>query len=131
MIVRMIETERLKIIALKYEELNLLINDIEKLEKKLNCKYEATSIVGFFKEILNNQLQITCNDKENYEWHSFWLMIRKSDNIVVGMIDFKDVPNYKGEVEIGYGLGENFEKQGYMTETVKNVCNWAFQNKDV
>lgn len=124
----MIETERLKIIALDYEQLNLLINNIEKLETQLNCKYEATPIEGFFKEILKEQLKITQKDKTNYIWHSFWLIIRKSDNIVVGMIDFKDIPNEYGEVEIGYGLGKKFEKQGYMAETVKELSNWVLNN---
>lgn len=126
-----IETERLKLIALKYEELYLLINDIEKLENILTIKYDATPIEGSFKDILLSQLEITKNDKDNYMWHSFWLIIRKSDNIAIGMIDFKDTPNENGEVEIGYGLGEKFEHNGYMTESVKALCSWALKEDSV
>ena len=31
---------------------------------------------------------------------------QKDDNIAVGMIDFKNIPNENREVEIGYGLGK-------------------------
>ena len=54
--------------------------------------------------------------------------IRKSDNVVVGSADFKNVPDEKGQVEIGYGLGKAFEHEGYMTEAVRAMCSWA---KDV
>ena len=34
----------------------------------------------------------------------------KTDRIVVGSADFKGLPNAQGEVEIGYGLGKEFEQ---------------------
>src|SRR5574344_787166 len=101
-----IESDRLELIALNSELLNLWINDIKALEEKLNVKYDAEPIVegGFFKEILKSQLDITLNSpKEDYYWHSFWLIKRISDNVIVGSIDFKDIPDKKKMVEIGYG----------------------------
>ena len=47
-------------------------------------------------------------------WHSFFFIIRREDRVVVGSADFKDVPNKDGEVEIGYGLGKEYEHNGYM-----------------
>ncbi|MFQ8704796.1 MAG: GNAT family N-acetyltransferase [Thomasclavelia sp.] len=44
---------------------------------------------------------------------------------------FKDVFNYDGEVEIGYGLGRDFEHNGYMTEAAQAFCNWALQQDEV
>ncbi|MEG0911857.1 MAG: GNAT family N-acetyltransferase [Ruthenibacterium sp.] len=82
-------------------------------------------------EILKGQLAITQQDAEHFLWHSFWLLIRKSDRIVVGSADFKDAPNANGEVEIGYGLGKEFEHHGYMTEAVKAMCDWAKTQKSV
>ncbi len=126
-----IETERLKIVALNPEQLELWTNDILQLEQELKCSYQAEPIEGFFKEIVKKQVEKTYKDRKNYMWHSFWLIIRKSDDIVVGTIDFKNVPNLKGEVEIGYGLGKEFEHYGYMTETVCAMCKWALQQDGV
>ncbi|WP_154696612.1 GNAT family N-acetyltransferase, partial [Clostridium botulinum] len=63
--------------------------------------------------------------------HSFFFLIRKEDRVVVGSADFKNIPNEKGEVEIGYGLGKEFEHNGYMTEAVKAMCKWALKQKGV
>ena len=124
-------TDRLEIVPLTAIELVLLIEDISALESKLKCSYEAEPVEGFFADILKSQAEITRQDPENYLWHSFWLIIRRSDRVVVGSADFKNMPDEKGEVEIGYGLGKQHEHNGYMTETVKAMCTWALAQKGV
>lgn len=126
-----IETERLELAALTPGQLELLVNHIDQLEKELNCSYQAEPLAGVFREIVEGQLRITQNDPDNYVWHSFWLLIRKSDRVAVGSADFKCTPNEKGEVEIGYGLGKEFEHHGYMTEAVKAMCGWALNQENV
>lgn len=108
-----------------------MIEDIFSFEKQFNCSYQAEPLKEFFLEIVQQQLSITELDSENYLWHSFWILLRKSDRVIVGLIDFKDLPNSNGEVEIGYGLGKPFEHNGYMTETVKAICKWAKKQKGV
>lgn len=126
-----LETDRLEIIPLTARELGLWINDIQKLENELNCLYKAEPMEGFFLEIVKSQYTKTLEDAENYFWHSFWFLVRKSDRIVVGSADFKDIPDKNGEVEIGYGLGKEYEHNGYMTEAVKAMCRWALNENDV
>lgn len=77
-----IETERLEIIPLKSSELKLWLEDIESLEKELDCLYKAEPIEGFFKEIIKGQLLITEKDEKNYLYHTFWLILRKSDRVI-------------------------------------------------
>lgn len=120
-----IETKRLELIALTPEQLGLWISDISRLEEELGCSYQAEPVEGVFREILSGQLRRAEADPGNYMWHSFWLMVRKADRVVVGSADFKDVPDTRGEVEIGYGLGPAFEHNGYMTEAVRAMCGWA------
>lgn len=86
---------------------------------------------GLFREIVGGQVEKAQKDPENYLWHTFWFIVRKSDNCVVGLIDFKDVFNHDGEVEIGYGLGRDFKHNGYMTEAVQAFCDWALQQEGV
>ena len=37
----------------------------------------------------------------------------------------------QGEVEIGYGLGREFEHKGYMAEAVETMCRWALRQDGV
>ncbi|WP_331654389.1 GNAT family N-acetyltransferase [Aminipila sp.] len=126
-----IETERLEIVPLNPNQLRLWVEEISMLEKELNCKYKAEPMEGFFHDIVRGQLDITEQDRDNYLFHSFWFLIRKEDRVVVGSADFKDIPNEKGEVEIGYGLGKAFEHNGYMTEAVQAMCGWAMEQPGV
>lgn len=126
-----IQTERLELIPLTPNQLKLWIEDITELEKELDCSYKAELMEGFFLEIVKGQYEITQKDPNNYLWHSFFFLIRKDDRVVVGSADFKDIPDENGEVEIGYGLGKEFEHNGYMTEAVKAMCEWALKQNGV
>ena len=86
---------------------------------------------GVFLEIVQGQVAKVKNDEGNYLYHTFWLLLRKADRIVVGSACFKDVPNDKREVEIGYGLGKDYEHKGYMTESVRAMCAWALRQPDI
>ena len=85
---------------------------------------------SLFQDIVKGQLDIAEQDKEHFVWHSFWFLICKADR-VVGAADFKGQPNGHGEVEIGYGLGKEFEHKGYMTEAVKAMYAWALEQDNV
>lgn len=126
-----IETERLMILPLTPEQLDLWTCNLAELEKELNCSYQAEPMEGMFREIVCAQADKAKRDPANYLWHTFWFILRKLDRCVVGSIDFKDIPNIEGEVEIGYGLGRSFEHNGYMTETVQAFCDWALGQEGV
>ncbi len=123
----MLQTNRLELHPLTPDQLDLWINNLPQLEQELTCQYQAEPMEGFFLDIVKEQARITQSDPENYCFHSFWFLIRNTDRVVIGSADFKDVPDKEGTVEIGYGLGKNFEHQGYMTETVQAMCQWAFK----
>jgi len=126
-----LETERLSIKLLTLSQLKLWINNIPILETELDCKCDPEPIEGWFLNIINGQINIIENDPENYLYHSFWFIIRKSDKKVVGSMDFKNIPNESGEVEIGYGLGAKYEHNGYMTEAIKAFCEMALNIKNI
>lgn len=127
-----IETERLIIIPLKAKHLKLWLDDIKLLEKELNCIYDAEPLIGHFVEVIKYQYDKLIKESEiNYLYQSFWFIIRKTDRVAIGSITFKDVPNYKAEIEIGYGLGKSYEHNGYMTEAVKALCNFMLKQKGV
>jgi RimJ/RimL family protein N-acetyltransferase len=126
-----LETERLFVELLTLPQLKLWASDIPLLESALNCIYDAEPIEGEFLDIINGQIKIIENDPLNYMYHSFWFIIRKSDGIVVGSMDFKNIPSKTKEIEIGYGLGKKYKHNGYMTEAVKKFCDWALTDEKI
>lgn len=126
-----IETELLELIPLSPKQLKLWTENIAALEKELAAVYMAEPMKAEFLEIVRGQLRITEKDPDNYLWHSFWLILRENDRVIVGSADFKGIPDERGAVEIGYGLGKAFEHNGYMTEAVKSMCDWALRQSGV
>lgn len=120
-----IETERLLLVPLDEQQLSFWVSDMAALEKNLNCSYQAEAMEGIFLEIVKKQLEKVKADKAHALFHTFFFLLRKSDRVVVGSMDFKDLPNEQGECEIGYGLGPDFEHCGYMTEAVNAFCKWG------
>ncbi len=126
-----LSTERLELIVLSSQQLKLLAENLSALEKALDCHYAAEPLEGIFLQIVKGQIEPTAKDEVNCAFHSFWLILRKSDRTVIGSADFKDVPDKDGKTEIGYGLGKEFEHHGYMTETVRAMCKWALAQDSV
>lgn len=56
-----------------------------------------------------------------------WLAVLKSDGTVIGDLGFKGAPDEKGSVEIGYGLLVEYWNQGYATEAVGALMEWAWE----
>ncbi|WP_313072296.1 GNAT family N-acetyltransferase [Lacrimispora sp.] len=121
----MIETNRLELIPLPPNALKLCVENLAELEKEMNCSYQGEPLEGYLLAIIKSQLDLVQRDPDNYIWHSIWLLIRNTDRVVIGSAAFKNTPDVDMEVEIGYGLGKAFEHNGYMTEAVKAMCDWA------
>lgn len=125
-----IETERLELITLDLKQMELWTENIPALEGELDCIYQAEPVEGVFYEIIKKQAKLSEANPKNSIWHNFWFLIRKSDRVVVSA-DFKNGPSAEGEAEIGYGLGPQHEHNGYMTEAINAMCQWALNQEGV
>ncbi|MCR5439501.1 MAG: GNAT family N-acetyltransferase [Selenomonas sp.] len=66
---------------------------------------------------------------EQGEWYAIWLMTGQ-DGVQVGDLCFKG-RNEDGSVEIGYGIKDEFQGQGYATEAVRAAVDWALKQVGV
>lgn len=129
----MLELDELTLYPLNAEEFSLWINELPVLEKKFGWQYCAEPMEGIFKDVVQAQLiQAMADAPDNWLWYTFWFIVRKADNKIIGSLVFKGCPSANGgDVEIGYGLGKEFEHKGYMTKSVKALCDWAKKQPDV
>lgn len=63
-------------------------------------------------------------------WGS-WLVISQADGNIIGDIGFKGLPSANKDVEIGYGLLDRYQNNGYATEAVGALVDWALSRPDV
>ncbi len=128
----MIETERLRIVPLTYEQLLKYILADQSLEAALQLNPTSRNISPDLKEALEETILPNVADKsKNYLFSTLWTLILKTELRMVGDLCFVGEPNPAGEIEIGYGTYEDFRKKGFMTEAVGGMIGWAKTQADV
>ncbi|MFJ6662037.1 GNAT family N-acetyltransferase [Streptomyces sp. NPDC091377] len=60
-----------------------------------------------------------------------FVLVRAEDDLAVGGIGFHSAPDEDGRVEIGYDLVESARGQGYATEALRALADWALARDDV
>ena len=110
----MLEADRLVIYAASEKEMNQIIE--EEQDEGLRQAY---------REMLEGSLA----HQEDWGWYALWMIVRK-DGAHIGNLSFKGAP-VDGEVEIGYGIAEEFRGLGYATEALETILEWAFDQPGV
>ncbi|MAG45590.1 MAG: hypothetical protein CMH63_02340 [Nanoarchaeota archaeon] len=67
------------------------------------------------------QTEVRKRPREKYN-----LAIELKDHTLMGGVSLNKVDRYQGTADIGYYLGEDFWRQGYMTEAATAIINFAF-----
>ena len=100
----MIETKRLRIYAASKEEMEQFI------------KSQTIDVLKLaYSEMLNGCL----NNPDQWEWYAIW-MIELKTGTHIGELCFKGL-DQNGIAEIGYGINDKYQNNGYATEAVKAV----------
>ena len=122
----MIETERLILKPLTYAQLVKYIKADHSLEHELNLDNTVRTISPELKEALEQTILPGGADaSRNYLYSTLWTIISKNENKMVADLCIVGEPNADGEIEIGYGTYEEFRGNGFMTEAVGGIIEWA------
>lgn len=125
----MINTKRLIIRPLTYNQLVKYAKCDNSLEKELNLNPNSRIISDELKEALENTIIPNVADKnKNYLFSTLWTAISIAENLMVGDICIYGEPNELGEIEIGYGTYNEYQNKGYMTEIVGGIIEWLKTN---
>ena len=110
----MIRTERLCIYPASWKQMEAMIASEQDEE---------------LKKAYTEMLEGCLRHPDQWDWYAIW-MIEKTDGTHVGDLCFKGLRE-NGIAEIGYGILEEYRRQGYATEAVQAACRWAFQHAEV
>lgn len=122
----MIETPRLILIPLTYDQLLKYIRCDHSLEAELNLQPSSRKISTELKEALEQTILPNVADpNKNYLYSTLWTAVLKEENSMVGDLCIIGEPNAAGEIEIGYGIYDEYKDRGYMTEIVSGLIRWA------
>ena len=110
----MIETNRLRIYAASQDTMEAFIE-----------AQTAEVLKAAYTEMLNGCL----NHPDQWDWYAIW-MIELKDGTHIGELCFKGL-SADGIAEIGYGISEEYQNNGYATEAVRAVLEWAFSHPEV
>jgi ribosomal-protein-alanine N-acetyltransferase len=122
----MIQTQRLILIPLSYNQLIKYARCDNSLEQELNVRKSSRTISPELREAIDKTFLPKLASKNGNSFYStLWTAILKSKNEMIGDLCIIDEPNEAGEIEIGYGTYDEFQRQGYMTEVVSGIIKWA------
>lgn len=108
----LVETRRLKLYPASREQMEAVI-----------AAERAPELRKAYGEMLEGGLA----HPRQWAWYAMW-RIERRDGTQVGDLCFKGL-GPEGVAEIGYGILEDHQGQGYATEAVQAVCRWAFRNQ--
>ena len=111
---RMIETNRLRIYPTTREQMEAFI---------------AAETDADLKTAYTEMLEGCLRHPDQWNWNAMW-MIELRDGTHIGDLCFKGL-GANGTVEIGYGVLEEYQGQGYAAEAVDAVVVWALDQPDV
>ena len=110
----MIETKRLRIYPAAREQMEAFI---------------AAETDADLKTAYTEMLEGCLRHPDQWQWYAMW-MIELRDGTHIGDLCFKGL-GANGAVEIGYGILEEYQGQGYATEAVGAAVIWALQQPSV
>ena len=110
----MIETNRLRLFAASQDMMEAFIE---------------SQTVDVLKAAYTEMLHGCLSHPDQWEWYAIW-MIERKDGTHIGELCFKGL-SADGIAEIGYGIAEAYQNNGYAAEAVKAILQWAFAHPEV
>lgn len=124
-----IQTRRLRLLPLSLDQLRCYIPNPAALEQELGFDVSRDIVTDRLRRAISMKMvKMERADPAEHAWYTYWLIVVKEKPYGAGLAGFKGLPDDQGQVEIGYGIDPACRNQGYMTEAVKALIEWAFQD---
>ncbi len=123
-------TERLRLVPCSVEMLQSLIDEDIDLTELIGVQVPEGWPAEELKEVAPYFIKLL-SESPDMVGRLCWFIIEKEQDIVIGSIGFKAMPDKNGIVEIGFGIDPAFRQKGYATEAVKGLTGWALSQNDI
>lgn len=115
------ECERLTMRPLTVMELMEILSEGQKI-------ITESALTEIIRDAIKNKIDtMQRTPKEVHEWLTYWLITTRQKGQGIGLIGSKNLPDEQGYVEIGYIIGREYRRQGYMTEALEGFLDWLYQ----
>jgi RimJ/RimL family protein N-acetyltransferase len=130
-----IETERLKLLPLSHEQLQLCHADRNAFERSIGLQPSRMLVDAEYENEVKDAMEHfwlpkTLANPLQSEWFTSWEIILKSINTTIGGIGFLGYPNEDGETEIGFMIDQQYHRMGYALEAIAGMIAWAYRDKN-
>jgi len=128
-------TSNLELVSLSLDGLDTFIGNLRSTVTRENRKIIKEANYSTLTKSINKaiRLQYTKIKKNPTSgvFHGVWIIIRKSDRIVVGSFSVIGPREGQYEVNLSYFLDRNYEGLGYIDEIIKEVYLFALVQTDI
>lgn len=124
-------SERLRLVPLTRRQLQTGLLRWTALERELDVVVCGRVWEERLREIYRTKEYKMAHAGKNFVWHTYWQIIERSGNRIVGEAGFKGLPDADGLVEIGYQLWPEQRGNGYMNEALALLTGWALEQAGV
>lgn len=122
-------TARLRLLALSLAQLILCRDNQALFRSTLGVPFADDAISEASLRAISVKIDKMQHEPvEQHDWYTYWLILMQPENTALGVVGFKGAPNASGDAELGYGISPLYRNQGYMTEAVQGLVQWAFQH---
>jgi RimJ/RimL family protein N-acetyltransferase len=83
------------------------------------------------RQAIYSAIEHISQDEGAYLWYTFWQIVLRVENRIIGEFDFHHGPDENGIVSFGYMMRPEFRNQGYMTEAAEELVSWALKQTGV
>jgi ribosomal-protein-alanine N-acetyltransferase len=123
-------TERLRLIPLTLDQLRNYLADPGEVERQLKLEVSRDILTDRLRRAIEMKVaKMERADRAEHAWYTYWLIVVEEQHYGAGLAGYKGLPDEHGEIEIGYGIDGAYRNRGFMTEAVRGLIAWAFQDE--
>lgn len=123
-------TDRLELVAVDGPLAQALVGSRDDWSRVLDASIPAEWPPELLADALPFLVQTAQRDPPELGWWA-WLMVLRTDRVLIGSAGFKGPPDAGGRVDIGYGVLDAWQRRGYASEAVDALVQWAFADPRV